>query len=222
MRLSHKDLNVAKTMNTHLHILEAYTSLLDITNDPQVKEALEHLVRLFLKQFYNANNHHYHLFFNEAWELKSQTISYGHDIETAWLVMEAAKALDHKELYLESERIAIDVFDTFLREALDAENAVINEKNLASGEIDTDRHWWPQVEAMVGLAFAYKMTWKQHYANQSVKIWEFVKNNLIDQKYGEWHFRVNELGMVYTEEDKVSMWKAPYHTTRACIMVNSI
>lgn len=222
MRLSHKDMNVAKTMNTHLHILEAYTSLHSISQDEGVKAALQHLVELFLKRFYNPGNDHYHLFFDTNWQLKSHTASFGHDIETGWLVMEAAHTIKNTALCKESEAVAMKVFDTFLNEALDKEHAVINEIELDTGKKDTDRHWWPQVEAMIGLTFAYKMSWKQQYVKHAAKIWEFTKQHLIDHKYGEWHFRVDELGMVYTEEDKVSMWKAPYHTARACIMINSI
>ena len=222
MRLSHKDMNVAKTMNTHLHVLEAYTTLYQVSQDAEVGSALQELITLFLKRFYDPKHQHYHLFFDENWQLKSKTISYGHDIETAWLVMEAAHALNDMALSQKAEHVAMEICDTFLKEALDDDDAVINEKNYESGELDTDRHWWPQMEAVVGLAFAYKMSWKQHYASQSVKIWEFTKKHLIDHQHGEWHFRVDQLGAVYTEEDKVSMWKAPYHTTRACIMVNSI
>lgn len=222
MRLSEKDMNVAKTMNTHLHILEAYTSLYRIYKDPQLEQSLQALIELFLNTFYNQKNHHYHLFFDTDWQLKSQTISYGHDIETAWLVMEAAQEISNKALMEQASHTAIEVIDTFLSEALDADNAVINEKDLNTGHIDKDRHWWPQVEAMIGLSFAYRMTWKQKYTRHATDIWSFVKDHLLDTTYGEWHFRVDPQGKVYTEEDKVSMWKAPYHTVRACIMINKL
>lgn len=222
MRLSPKDMNASKTMNTHLHLLEAYTSLLRVYNHESLRASLQHLTELFLEKFLNQDNYHYHLFFDDNWKLQSSTVSYGHDIETAWLVIEAAKALNNKALLEKAESVAINVIDTFLAEAIDAEGAVINEMNLTTGKVDKDRHWWPQVEAMIGLAFAYRMTWKQKYTHQSVTIWQFVKKYLLDHENGEWYFRVDKHGKVYTEEDKVSMWKAPYHTVRACIMLNNI
>ncbi len=221
MRLSHKDMNASKTMNTHLHILEAYTTLLKVYDHTTLRASLKQLVELFLNRFLNER-YHYDLFFDDDWQLLSQTISYGHDIETAWLVMEAANALDDKGLIQQSQTVALKVIDTFLNEALDGEGAVVNELDLNTGQKDTDRHWWPQVEAITGLAFAHRMTGKLRYTEHATRIWHFVKQHLIDQKNGEWYFRVDAYGKVYTEEDKVSMWKAPYHSARACIMLNSI
>lgn len=221
MRLSNKDMNASKTMNTHLHLLEAYTTLLKIYDNAVLKASLKGLIDLFLKKFLNKSNH-YDLFFDADWTLMSHTISYGHDIETAWLLIEAAKAIEDENLLKQTEKAAIQVIDTFIKEAFDQDGAVINELDLNTGKIDTDRHWWPQVEAIIGLAFAYRITGKQKYTRHAVKIWQFIKEYLIDPTYGEWHFRVDKLGKAYTEEDKVSMWKAPYHTARACIMLNSI
>ena len=106
-------------------------------------------------------------------------------------------------------------------EALDDEGAVMNEKNLDTNVLDSDRHWWPQVEALIGFDYAYKLSSNQDFIDHSIKIWDFTKKYLIDHLHGEWHFRVDKNGELYTQEDKVSMWKAPYHTTRACILLNS-
>ena len=220
MRLSDKDMNASKTMNTHLHILEAYTTLLKIYDSEALRESLKMLVDVFLEKFLNKNNH-YELFFDDNWNLLSNSISYGHDIETAWLVIEAAKLLNDKALLKKTENVALKVANTFLEEALDKDCAVINEKNLTTNHIDTDRHWWPQVEALIGLKYAYNLNKDEKYLTNSIKIWDFTKKHLIDHKNGEWYFRVDKNGDPYTEEDKVSMWKAPYHTTRACIILNN-
>jgi mannobiose 2-epimerase len=116
--------------------------------------------------------------------------------------------------------MALKVADTFLKEGIDEEGAVLNEKNLTTNHIDTDRHWWPQVEALIGLKYAYNLNLGEKYVCASLKIWDYTKKHLIDYEKGEWFFRVDKNGNVYTEEDKVSMWKAPYHTTRACIILN--
>tara|TARA_R110001606_G_scaffold86453_2_gene195518 strand:+ start:12824 stop:14005 length:1182 start_codon:yes stop_codon:yes gene_type:complete len=219
MRLSDKDMNASKTMNTHLHVLEAYTSLLKIYDNNELKASLKMLVKVFLEKFLNTKNH-YELFFDDNWNLLSNSVSYGHDIEAAWLVIDAAKLIDDSELLHLSEEVAVKVADTFLLEAIDKEGAVINEKNLTTNHIDTDRHWWPQVEALVGLKYANDLKSDEKYISSSLKIWDFTKKNLIDHKNGEWFFRVDEKGNVYKSEDKVSMWKAPYHTSRACIILN--
>lgn len=220
VRLSNKDMNAEKTMNTHLHILEAYTELLHIYDSASLKSALRSLVQLFQEKFL-GNDHHYQLFFDVDWNRQSNTVSYGHDIETAWLLMEAAKAIGDEALLEDTRITAIQVINTFMDEAIDEDGAVINEKNLSTGALDKDRHWWPQVEALIGLSYAFKLTGRQKYTDCSIRIWDFIKTHLIDRKHGEWHFRVDQYGKVYTEEDKVSMWKAPYHTTRACIILNS-
>ena len=151
----------------------------------------------------------------------SDEVSYGHDIEAAWLVIEAAKLINDDEILQKTKQVAIKVADTFLAEAIDKKGAVINEKNRATNHVDTDRHWWPQVEALVGLKYAYDLKNDEKYINASLKIWQFTKKHLIDTENGEWFFRVDKNGKVYINEDKVSMWKAPYHTSRACIILNS-
>lgn len=219
MRLSNKDMNAAKTMNTHLHILEAYTTLLKIYDNNTLKKSLKDLVEIMNEKFLNQQNH-YELFFDADWNLLSNSVSYGHDIEATWLVLEAAEILNDKELLNKSRAIAIKVVDTFLKEGTNTDGSVINEKNLTTNHIDTDRHWWPQVEALIGLKFAYAIENKNEYISSSLKIWEYTKNHLLDHEHGEWHFRVDNKGAVYTQEDKVSMWKAPYHSSRACIKLN--
>lgn len=220
MRLSNKDLNASKTMNTHLHILEAYTSLLKIHNSKAVKASLKLLVELFFEKFLNAD-YNFELFFDNKWRLLSNSVSFGHDIEAEWLIIDATRTLGDKELIEKSEVIAIKVADNFLENALNADGAVMNEKNRKTGHTDDDLHWWPQVEALIGLDYAYKLTNNQKYINASLKIWAFTKKNIIDTKNGEWHFRVDKNNSPYTVEHKVSMWKAPYHNSRACIILNS-
>lgn len=216
MRLSKKDMNASKTMNTHLHILEAYTRLLNIYDSDELRNALKNLILLIQNKFLN-HNYHYDLFFDNLWNLKSKIVSFGHDIETAWLVIDAARTLGDVTLIEVTEQTAIKVANVFLREGIDDEGAVMNEKNIETSTLDTDRHWWPQVEALIGLKYVYELTHNPKYIEASVNIWEFTKNHLLDKVNGEWCFRVDKQGKPYLVEDKVSMWKAPYHTSRACI-----
>lgn len=219
VRLSAKDQNAPKTMNTHLHILEAYTTLLQITGNTRVKEALENLVKLFLSNFLDSRSGHFGLFYSKNWLLQSPVISYGHDIEAAWLLIEAAKMTGDSGLMNQTTQAAILVADKFLEEAYVENKGVINEKNLETGETDLDRHWWPQVEAMLGLQYAFNISGDKKYQAAILDIWDFTQNNLIDRQNGEWFFRIDQANKPYIQEDKLSMWKAPYHNSRALMML---
>ncbi len=219
MRLSEKDKNSAKTMNTHLHVLEAYTTLHKITKSEAVKEALDNLIEIFLEKFYDPKNQHFQLFFDNQWIREGNVASYGHDIEAVWLMIEAAKASGNEDLIKKTQNIAVPVAETFLEEAYVPGKGVINEKDLDSGKIDTDRHWWPQAEAMVGLEYAYQISGEKNFRNAIFDIWNFTQEHIIDRENGEWFFRIDENNRPYTQEDKLGMWKCPYHNSRACIVL---
>ena len=218
MRLSDKDQNVAKTMNTHLHLLEAYTTLYHIYPENRVRKALENLIHLFLEKFLNKE-YNFELFFDENWNRVSDTISFGHDIESLWLLIEAAKATNNQDLIHKTKATAVPIADAFLAKGYIKNAGVLNELQRNTGELDTDRHWWPQVEAMVGLIYAYRVQPQSKYLDAIYDIWQFTQQHIIDHKAGEWHFRVDENFKPYTDEDKLSMWKCPYHNSRALIVM---
>ncbi|MCY2685532.1 AGE family epimerase/isomerase [Salinimicrobium sp. TH3] len=219
MRLSEKDKNSAKTMNTHLHVMEAYTTLYKITKAEAVKEALDNLVEIFLEKFYDARNQHFNLFFDKQWNREGNIVSFGHDIEAIWLMIEAAKGSGNKELIYRTQGIAVPVADTFLTEAYISGKGVMNEKDLDSGATDTDRHWWPQAEAMVGLEYAYQISGDKKFREAITDIWKFTQKNIIDHENGDWFLRIDENNRPYVQEDKLGMWKCPYHNARACIVL---
>ncbi len=219
MRLSKKDRNSAKTMNTHLHILEAYTLLLSITDDTQVKKALENLVLLFLEKFYNENNQHFQLFFDEQWHPEGNVISYGHEIEALWLLIEAAKAVRNKNLLQKTKEVAVNISNTFLKEAYVPHAGIINEKDTETEKVDKDRHWWPHAEAMVGPQYASEISGEYKFQQAAMDIWNFTKTHIIDHTNGEWFFKIDENNSPYKDEDKLGMWKCPYHNSRACIQL---
>jgi mannobiose 2-epimerase len=218
MRLSDKDANEAKTMNTHLHVLEAYTNLYKVYKKKRLKNNLVELIQLFIDKFLTPENH-LNLFFDEQWYLKSNLISYGHDIETAWLLIEAAKVIDNKELLQKTEKIAILIADTFIKEGIDTDGGVIYEYNPTTKKTDYDKHWWPQAEAMVGLKYAYEITNDETYLEKALEILNFLQNNILDKTNGEWFWRVDKNGKPNTSDCKMGMWKAPYHTSRACMIL---
>lgn len=216
LRLSHKDKNEKKTNNTHLHILEAYTTLYSATKEPKVGKQLENLISLFLNQILDEETYHFKLFFDEKWALKSDEISYGHDIEGAWLLQEAAEVLGNEALLMKVKKIAVKIADVTIEEGIAKDGAIVNEGN-PIGVVDTDRHWWPQIEGMVGFINAYENTENETYLKTAERLWDYTIENLINKEFGEWWWRVDENNIPNLDEDKVGPWKAPYHNGRACI-----
>ncbi len=216
LRLSEKDDNESKTMNTHLHILEAYANLYRVWKDPRLEGSLENIIKLFLNKFVNPETLHLNLFFDDDWKLKSSLVSFGHDIECSWLLHEAAEVLGKPELLEQTSRMAVGMARKNFT-GLDRDGGLFYEFFPVEDKLDRDKHWWPQAEAMVGYFNAYQLTVDEEFALNTLNSWEFIKDKLIDRKYGEWYWSVNRDGVPQTEKEKAGFWKCPYHNGRACM-----
>jgi len=216
VRLSKKDQNESKTMNTHLHILEAYTNLYRIWKNPQLKKALKNVLRLLLDQFVNHDSLHLNLFFDDHWTLRSTLISYGHDIEASWLLHEAAGVLEDKELVGECAKLAVDMARENMS-GLAADGGLHYEYKPESGELDSDKHWWPQAEALVGYFNAFQLSGEHLFLSRTLGAWTFIREHLIDYRLGEWYWSVDSKGEPQKEQEKAGFWKCPYHNGRACM-----
>jgi len=216
MRLSEKDQNERKTMNTHLHILEAYGNLYRSWKDPSLKQALKDLIQLFLDQFINPDTHHLQLFFDDAWNLKSKLVSYGHDIECSWLLHEAAHILGDKTLIRQTGEVAVQMARANLS-GLDTDGGLYYEYDPDQEKLDTDKHWWPQAEALVGYFNAYQLTGEEEFLEHSLQSWEFIYKYITDWLNDEWYWSVDKEGNPQTHKEKAGFWKCPYHNGRACL-----
>ncbi len=214
MRLSEKDANEKKTMNTHLHILEPYTNLCRIWDNPQLKAAQHDLIEIFTRRILDNKTNHLNLFFDEYWDLKSTAISYGHDIEAAWLLYEAAEVLGDKTILDEIKVLSLKIADA-ASVGLQPDGSMIYEKD--GNHADCDRHWWVQAESVVGYMYAYKLSGNANYKQKAVDVWEYVTENLIDRENGEWHWSRLEDGTINRKDDKAGFWKCPYHNGRMCM-----
>ena len=221
-RLSLKDANEPKSMNTHLHILEPYTNLLRVWPDDRLKEKTASLIRIFLDKIIDQRTHHFNLFFDTDWTVRSSTVSFGHDIEGAWLLYEAAKVVGDDLLLAEVTTNLVQMVDATLSDGCAADGSVYNEKNTISGHLDSDKHWWMQAEAIVGLAYAWKITGKDTYLDQLEKVWHFIRTFVIDPVNGEWFGRIDKYGVPIISDDKAGFWKCPYHNSRAMMEVIGI
>lgn len=214
VRLSLKDANEQKSMNTNLHVMEAYTRYFEATNNEIVGEALKKLVVDFNK-YIVGKDYHLILFFDEMWNVRSNIISYGHDIEASWLLWEAAHVTNDKELVNLIKPQILKVADLFLKEGLRNNEGVYYEYFPDNKHLDTDHHWWPQVEAIEGLSNAFKITGDEKYINPVFSIWDFTFKNFPNKQSGEWHWLVTADGKTDDTKIKTGAWKTPYHSSRA-------
>jgi cellobiose epimerase len=217
LRLSDKDANEKKSMNTHLHLLEAFSSLYKIWPYAPVKEKIIALIENFSRHIINPATNHQFLFFNESWHPRSTAISYGHDIETAWLLQEAAEIIEDKDLIKKTKLIAVHISDA-VKNGLDKDGGLWYEYEPANDHLIKEKHMWPQAEAMVGFFNAYQNTGEKTYLTNSLNSWNFVQQHIHDKKNGEWFWGVKE-NYAPMQEDKVGIWKCPYHNSRACIEI---
>ena len=213
MRLSEVDLNEPKSQNTHLHVMEAYTRLLAAWPDPGLRAALVELVGTMLDRIVNPETGHLGLFFAEDWTLRFDRISYGHDIEAAWLLTWASEVLQDDGLARRIRPIAVRIAEATLAEGVDADGGVYNQGGPA-GLTDTNKEWWPQAEAVVGFLNAYQISADERFLSAALRTWDFIERRLIDRRRGEWYRGVTRDGRLLDKELKVSFWKCPYHNGR--------
>ena len=213
-RLSPKDLDVKKSMNTHLHILEAYTNLYRIHKVKEVEQKVEHLLRVFLDKILDKKTGHLILFFDKDWTVRSEIDSYGHDIEATWLMHEAAEVLGNHDIIEEVEKVAVKMSDVTIKEGLAQHGGMFYEK--AEGHLQEQFDWWPQAEAVVGFFNTYQITKNDKYLVHAQKSWKFIQDYIIDKKNGEWFWGVG-VDLKPLKGDKVGPWKGPYHNGRMCM-----
>ena len=215
LRLSAKDANEKKSMNTHLHVLEAFANLYCIWPDATLKSRIKELLRIFLDHIIDRQTGHLILFFDDNWNVRSNIHSYGHDIEAAWLLQEAAHVIEHRELEQEVKEISLLITEAAL-EGMDTDGGLWYEYDADTRHLIREKHWWPQAEAMVGFYNTYRNTGNEKYLQYSMNSWQFIRQHLLDLQNGEWFWGIREDGTVM-QEDKAGLWKCPYHNGRACM-----
>jgi mannobiose 2-epimerase len=218
LRLSEKDLNAPKTMNTHLHILEAYTNLYRVWKDETLRKSLENLINLFLEKFVDERGHLI-LFFDHNWNKMDDYCSFGHDIEYSWLLTEAASVLGDSALISHTRTSAEKIAVLVEKEGIDKDGGLMYEFNYKNNELDSDKHWWMQAEAMVGFLNVYQFTRNEKYLELIIKLWGFIDTNLVDHQNGEWYWRTDRSGRIYPGIEKAGFWKCPYHNSRAILEI---
>ena len=216
MRLSEKDANESKTMNTHLHVLEAYTCLCRVWSDSRLKERLGGLLDIFSRHIAGPDGH-LRLFFDNSWNCGYDIVSYGHDIEASWLLHEAALVLGDADVLARIETLVPRIAAAAL-EGFSHENGMVYEKH-GNEAADADRHWWVQAETVVGCFNLWDKFGDPSGLENALMCWEFIKANLIDRENGEWFWSIRADGSVNRDDDKAGFWKCPYHNGRMCMEI---
>ncbi len=210
-RLSDKDLDAPKTMNTHLHVLEAYTRLHQVAPDAATRAALERALIIFLEHF--ATGPHLKLFFDMDWSDRTQSVSFGHDIEASWLLWEAAGALGDADLIARARPPVLALARSTLEEGVNARGGLGYERGF-DGHIDEDGEWWGQAEGMVGFVNAWQMTGEAGFLDAAERLWAHIKAEYRDcDSEWTWYARNADRPPVYT----AGPWKCPYHNGRAML-----
>lgn len=217
VRLSAKDANERKTMNTHLHVLEPYTNLHRVWPDEGLRERMRNLIGVFLDRIYDPATGHLGLFFSEGWDRRDAGYSYGHDIEASWLLLEAAFEVGDQEL---TERVKRTVrkIARAAAEGIRPDGSMVYERHV-DGCHDEERHWWVQAENVVGQLWLWRHHADADAYDRAAACWEFIREQLVDPEGGEWWWGVLPDGTKDCANDKAGFWKCPYHNTRMCLEV---
>jgi mannobiose 2-epimerase len=214
MRLSEKDDNEKKTMNTHLHIIEAYANLYTAWPGEKLKESIKHLLDVFEQHFIDPS-FHLRLFMDEQWNLRSSLVSYGHDIEAAWLLLDCAEKIGSSGYISRYKELSIRIADA-AAEGLDDDGGLWYEYEPRTNKLIQEKHSWPQAEAMIGFMNAYQLTGEEKYLHHSFQAWYFIKKHIKDCAKGEWFWGIYA-DYFLMQKEKAGFWKCPYHNARACM-----
>ena len=223
------DHNEPRTMNTHLHMLEAYAALYKVWKDETVQEKLKELLLLFTDRIIR-NDGHLGIFFDHDFTETEQSqgiCSFGHDIEASWLLWEAAEVLEDPELLRRLRPLVVMMARAVDHAGVDKHGGLFLESYRYGSHIRTNKHWWLQAETLVGFMNAYQLTGEEHFLDTLKLNWHFIDRHVIDHEHGEWFTKVNRMGIPFREEPaddpspyyrndwKIDPWKAPYHNSRA-------
>lgn len=215
-KLSENGVMAERTMNTLLHVLEAYTEYYRVTKEPSVGSKIREILDAIKEKVYNKELHRQEVFFDKEWNSLIDLHSFGHDIETAWLVDRSLEVLDDP-IYRETIRPITSQLASTIYEVAYQSSSIVNEAE--NGVVDETRVWWVQAEGVVGFLNAWEKDSNIQYLKASVDIWNYIKQYLMDLRAGsEWFWAVDCYGKPL-EKPIVEPWKCPYHNGRMCIEV---
>jgi len=215
--LSENGVLAKKTMNTILHVMEGYTELYRVSLNECVKESLIKIMGIFEKHIFNYELGRQEVFFGEKYNSILDLYSYGHDIETSWLLNRTLDIIKDEGIKEKLLPVCGIMAEKIYQIAFDG-NSVLNE--CEKGVNNEHRVWWIQAESVVGFVNAYENSKDRKYLQAAEDVWGYIKENLIDKRpQSEWYWEVDPKGKPYPGRPIVEPWKCPYHNGRMCIEI---
>ena len=213
-KLSENGVMASRTMNTILHVVEAYAELQRAQADEAVRAAGQKCLERLLNTFYNPEKRRLEVFCDAEYRSLLDMQSYGHDIEASWLLWDAAETLLPEAEREPYRRMCLALAES-VRERAFTDHGLKNE--CVNGVNDELRIWWVQAETMLGLENAWELTGDSAWLDRMKTQWQSIRRLIVDKREdGEWYWSVHEDGTL-TERPMVEEWKCPYHNGRMCL-----
>ena len=217
-KLSENGVMAGRTMNTLLHVLEAYTELYRVDKKEFIADMIKRMLELFAEKVYNPEKRRLEVFFDLDMNSLIDLNSYGHDIEASWLLDRSVEILGDTAYASIITPITAQLADHIHSVAMD-EASLYNE--CEEGRVDTRKVWWVQAEAVVGFLNGYeKRPDRTDYLVSAGQVWDFIRRKIIDSRQGsEWFNELYRDGEPIQTKEMVGPWKCPYHNGRMCFEV---
>lgn len=217
-KLSENGIIADKTMNTLLHVYEGYSELYRVTKDEEVKGHLLDMLKLFSEKVYNPTLRRQEVFFDNEWNSLIDLQSYGHDIETSWLLDHGCRIIGEDDVTEKIGKITSDLAARIYERAY-VDHSLMNE--CENGVDNKMRIWWVQAETLLGFMNQYhKHPEETKYRDAVLDVWNYIKTKLVDHRSGsEWFWQLDKDGNPDSSKPIVEPWKCPYHNGRMCFEV---
>lgn len=215
-KLSENGVMADRTMNTLLHLLECYTELLNANYSAEVASSVKEILHIFKTHVYDQERKICKVFFNMDYKTIIDLESYGHDIEASWLISRACEVLGDSKTLNEMMPVITGLAEGALEHGIDIRDHAMNNE-CENGVVDRKKVWWVQAEAVTGFYNAYSLTGREDYLEASERIWEYIRDYVIDRSTGEWIENIYRDDSIDRSQPLVHEWKCPYHNGRMCI-----
>jgi mannobiose 2-epimerase len=213
-----------KSMNSHIHLLEAVAEYYRIERTPSVEARLRELLEI-VRDRIAVEPGALNLYLTRDWRPAPAHDSFGHDVETAYLLVEAAEVLglpDNPKTW----SVARSLIDHALDHGWDAEHGGFFDKGdvFAGAPYDTTKVWWAQAEGLNALLLMHRKFGREtdRYGRAFLQQWDFIAAHQLDPEHGGWFADLTRDGRLLGDGAKATQWKANYHTARALMNVSQM
>ncbi len=216
-KLSENGVLAERTMNTLLHVMEAYSELYRADASQEVGNSIRTILEIFKEKVYNSDRQICEVFFDLKYHSLINLESYGHDIEASWLIDRACEVLNDPVYRKKMEPVINGLAKGAYQNSIDWNVHAMNTE-AENGKVDAQKVWWVQAEAVTGFYNTYqKNPSKAEYQEIAEDIWCYIQEYVIDKNSGEWIESIPENGNPDEKQALAHPWKCPYHNGRMCM-----